>query len=116
MNDNNDREIATRNPLYPWFRVILWLLPSVFLVSSILVFAWLATKFRISYQIGFPILLVGNVAFVIYAGWCDYKLAENWVKTTYFEITSVLMFCFLQILITPLLLIMSSCFLSFMFR
>jgi drug/metabolite transporter (DMT)-like permease len=94
---------------------MLWILPSVCLVFSILGTAWLVTAFRIPAQIGIPICLAANVAFVIYAGWCDYKLAENWVKTTYFEVTSVIMFCFLQIILAPLLLVMTFWFLRLVF-
>lgn len=63
--------------------------------------SWLTAKFHHATSVAMILWILSNVIFVIGAGWCDYKLARGWVKDRYFEITSVVMFAFLQIMIIP---------------
>lgn len=96
-----EAEVAPNRRMHIFMRVMLWILPTGYLLMSFVGMSWLMTKFSHANSIVIVLWILSNVVFVVGAGWCDYKLVRGWVKNHYFEVTSVVMFVFLQMIYIP---------------
>lgn len=115
MNEDPNPNSFVRNPLYPWLRVILWMIPSGFvLLSSAGIFS-LGNMRVFNNYLAVILWVLLNIAFVIGVGWCDYQLSSPERKRTRKIGLAILLFFIIQIFIIPLLIgafTFAACFIS----
>ncbi|RYD47144.1 MAG: hypothetical protein EOP85_06045 [Verrucomicrobiaceae bacterium] len=102
MTENNPTEQFPANPILPWLRIILWLIPVSFLIPSAAIglaglkLGWNPTITGILALSSTALLLVG-------AGWCDFKLAsQNW-KESFNLIGSIAFYVFCQVVLVTMI-------------
>jgi len=93
-----------RNPMYPWLRVLLWMLPAGFVAVSVFGVSVLVPKFSVDERLLSCVWVALNLAFVVGVGWCDYTLASDSVSKSYRPWTYILSFSLGQIILAPSLL------------
>ena len=99
-------EPLPRNPIYPWLRVMLWILPAGFMIiGSALIGAVVSSIFR-NDVVATTACVVGNVLFLIGTGWCDYQLSPPDRKKSTGVGSAVTLFFFSQILLAPFIVIL----------
>ncbi|MEO7099620.1 MAG: hypothetical protein ABI162_09690 [Luteolibacter sp.] len=97
-------EPLPRNPIYQWLRVMLWILPTGFLVISVGGLSALSNNFPISEGMVIAASVLLNVLFVIGAGWCDYKLSPPERKNRPSVGVAIFLFFLSQLFIVPILI------------
>ena len=94
---------APKNRAQAWFRVVLWILPSGFVVASAVGLGWIHENlFRNDLVVGLWFLL--NLAFLIGAGWVQSVLANRLRTEANAVIRGVGAFVVYQLFLIPLLL------------
>ena len=95
-----------RNPIYPWLRVMLWILPAGFLVISAMGMAVAANILHMNSALSRVVWLVLNALFVIGTGWCDYQLASPNRREAFGVGYVLTLYCLCQIFLAPFLLVL----------
>ena len=97
-------EPLPRNPIHPWLRVLLWILPAGFLVMSVGGLSALSNNVPISEAAVISASALLNVLFLIGAGWCDYKLSPPGRKNRRSVGMAISLFFLSQLFLVPMLL------------
>ncbi|MEO5711946.1 MAG: hypothetical protein ABIT37_00510 [Luteolibacter sp.] len=97
-------EQPPRNAIYPWLRVLLWILPAGFLFMSVGGLFALSNNIPISEGSTISASILLNVLFLIGAGWCDYKLSPPGRKNYRSAGMAICLFFLSQIFLVPILL------------
>lgn len=101
----NPPELPNRNPLYPWLRVLLWLVPAGFVLIAGVGISLLARPLRIPEPAMIGLWIVVSLLFTGAAGWCDHRLAADDSATkTYQPWLYVILFVLGQLIGVPLVL------------
>lgn len=115
MNQDPNQNPFGRNPLYPWLRVMLWIIPTGFTVLTAAFVASFGRSVTFSNSSTIEICALLDVAFVIGAGWCDFQLSSPKRKANQTVGIAILLFFLGQIFIIPILLgalVFSACLIS----
>jgi hypothetical protein len=97
-------EPLSRNPIYPWLRVMLWILPTGFLIVSVAGLFAIANNIRVSEGTIISASILLNVLFLIGTGWCDFKLSPPERKNTQSVGMAIFLFCLCQVFLVPIAL------------
>ena len=93
-----------RNPIYPWLRVMLWILPTGFLVISVGGLFALSNNINIGEATVIVASILLNALFLIGTGWCDYQLSPSERKNYRSVGMAICLFFLSQIFLVPILL------------
>jgi len=97
-------EQPPRNPIYPWLRVLLWILPAGFPIISAMVIGLLHQSVWAPSGPFFGIWIILTILFVIGTGWCDYRLSPRARTHTDSAVKAVVVFFLCQLFLVPFLL------------
>lgn len=98
-------EQPSRNPIYPWLRMLLWILPAGFPILSAMGF-----RFFLHHSVWAPsgpffgIWILLNLLFVIGTGWCDYRLSPRARTHPDSAVKAIVVFFLCQLFLIPFLL------------
>ena len=99
-------EQPPRNPIYPWLRVILWILPAGFIVISAMSLAAAAYMLHTNSALNMVAWLVLNVLFVIATGWCEYQLTPPNRRGALGVGYALTLYFLCQVMLAPFLLVL----------
>lgn len=86
----------------PWFRAMLWLMPTTFAICTLIGWSWLTGKFG-DLPVWTVIWWVSNPLFVVGTGWFHAQLSRRGETGRGWTFLHVGKFCLLQLLLLPLL-------------
>jgi hypothetical protein len=94
-----------KNSIYPWLRLMLWILPAGFTVLSAMAIGTAGDFLHVtSFRLSMFVWILINVLFIIGTGWCDYQLSLPDRKQRSGVVHATALFFLCQVFVAPLIL------------